>query len=133
MKPPPSSVSRAGQRLQRVEDLLDQALLDMTGKGLAAPCTQSADILKSAFSELHSFATIVNSPSPSSLSPTDRLALGLQLKSLLPRLMKAERLLHAAAEFYRGWCAAAPPPAYPTSVITLYEVPVGPVLLAFEG
>jgi hypothetical protein len=115
----------AATRLQRVESLLVQALDDLSGKGSAAPCSRCAVVLTEASAELQIFAGLVTEP--------DRAALRPQLQALLPRLSTAERLLAAAAEFYRGWCAAAPQPSYPAPCYHGDGLSHGPALLALEG
>ncbi len=119
----------AGTRLQRVEQLLDQALEDLMGKTASPPCSRCAELLAEAASELQAFGALLTDRPDSH----DYSILRPRVQAVLPRLTKAERLLAAAAEFYRGWCAAGPPPSYPTpgyqTDISLH----GAALLTVEG
>jgi hypothetical protein len=134
----------ARARLQRVETLLDQALDDLTGTGKkgAVPCTRCAAALTEVAAELQSFAGLLTErPQERSgllrgqncLEAGDRAALSPQIKALLPRLTRLERLLAAAAEFYRGWCAAGPAPGYPAPGYETDAWSHSPALLTLEG
>jgi hypothetical protein len=132
------AVEEAGKRLRRVADLLDQALGSLAGNGGSSPCTRSAIGLAEATAELQSLAKWLTEPQKGRgeavrFAVEDRLALGLQLKALLPKLNRAERLLAAAAEFYRGWCAVSPPQSYPSSSYQGEAWSHSPALLALEG
>jgi len=122
-----SAVVRAGQSLERVERLIDQVVEDLLGKGSSVPCSRCPDMLFQAHAELHSFAGSLAEPQ------LDQTALLPQLRVLLPRLSAAERLLAAAGEFYRGWCAAGPLPAHPLPGYQSNSFCHGPALLALEG
>jgi hypothetical protein len=101
-KVPP--IADASQRLRRVVSLLDQALDDLAGNGNSLPGCGAAAVLEEAYTELQSFARFVADPPLAQRESS--LLLAAQLKEILPKLSKTQRLLAAAAEFYRGWCAA---------------------------
>jgi hypothetical protein len=111
--------------LGRVEKLLDQALVDLTGKKSASPASRAEVLLAEAAVELRAFAALS--------AGLDFMLLRPRVLALVPRLRAAERLLAAAAEFYRGWCAVgAAPMSAPQGYQTELSYP-GPALLAFEG
>jgi len=117
----------AAQCLQRLETLLDQALDDLVGRETLAPCSRFSELLERAFAELQEFSRLLNDCLP------DRTNFSCELRSVLPRLSAAQRLLSAASDFYRGWCAAglepgSSGPGYQADCQTR-----GPVLLAVEG
>jgi hypothetical protein len=122
----PSEVE-ASARLRRIENLLDQATADLTGKGSSPACSRCAELLAETQAELQSVAGLLPELAQ------QRAALILQLKALLPRIRSVERLLAAAAEFYRGWCAAGPAQSYPAPGYQIDEWSRRPALLAFEG
>jgi hypothetical protein len=124
-------VADASQRLRRVASLLDQALDDLAGKGNSLPGCSAATVLAEAYAELQSFARSV--PRPPLAQRESSLALQWQLKELLPKLSKAQRLLAAAAEFYRGWCAAGLQQNHSTAGYESEGWLPGPVLLAVQG
>jgi hypothetical protein len=118
----------AGRSLQRAENWLDRAVDDLTGRGSGAPGFRSPVLLAEALAELQSFATLLAEPS------LDQKILLPQVKNLLPRLRLAERLWAASAEFYSGWCAAGPPPAYPAlGCYQIDQLSHGPALIALEA
>jgi hypothetical protein len=115
--------------LRHVEKLLDQVLVDLMGDKSAVPCSRAAVLLAEAAVELRAFVTM----SADRLADPDYLALRPRVQALVPRLRTAERLLAAAAEFYRGWCAVG---AASSDTVRGYQTEIsfpGPALLAFEG
>ncbi len=119
--------TEAAQRLRRVEAILDEALDDLAGRGASAPCSHCGDLLAKAFSELQVFSKLVNETLP------DRADLARELKMVLSRLSAAQRLLTAASEFHRGWCAAGMTPSQPVAGYQADCLMHGPALLAMEG
>lgn len=117
----------ASKLLRRVEVLLDEALADLTGNESASPCSRSVDLLSTALHELQAFDLLSRD------SSLERATFRPRLESLLPRLSAAERLLSAAAEFYRGWCAAGTAPSYPVPGYQTDHLQNTPALLALEG
>jgi hypothetical protein len=128
--------TETGKRLCRVETLLDLAIENVIGGNLGRS-SECATALAEASAELQTVKGQLTEQQPKQdprrtrLEELDRAALLRQLGNLPARLQSLERLLAAAAEFYRGWCAAAPPQSG-------YEVAGclearGPALLALEG
>ena len=110
----------ASTRLHAAEKLLEQALEDLTTGNRAAPGARCVTALGAAAAELRAFGGWLAEHRP---SDEDRAVLRTQVAAFAPRLRRLERLLGAAQEFYRGWCAAAPlhlityePPAHETAV-----------------
>jgi hypothetical protein len=138
----PSAVE-AGTLLRRVESLLNQAVEDLTGKDLSgkgrpALCSRCAGALAEASAELQSFAGLLKElPQEGNglafLEESERAALRRQIEALLPRLGVVQRLLAAAAEFYRGWCAVVPSSSYPVPGYQADDWSHRPALLALEG
>jgi hypothetical protein len=122
----------AGTRLQRIESLLDQAVADLVGKEVSARCSNCAAALAEAAAELQFFAGLLTGTERKGLEARDVAALARRIKALLPRLHRAQRLLLAAAEFYRGWCAAVPAVSYPWPAYQADGWSRGPALLALE-
>lgn len=118
---------KADQSLQRVEALLDQALVDLAGTRGTSPGELAAHLLTDVYAELQIFAGLLPA------SEADHLALAPRMKAIFPRLKTAERLLTAAAEFYRGWCSATPSFFYPGLELQVDQASHGPALLALEG
>jgi len=143
--PPLSTMPQRGQSslssllppddcLKRVENLLDEALKDLTKVSREAPGSRCAAALAEAAAELQAFAQ-VNRGTGSQPNTVLR-----QLSGLPARLRNLERLLASAAEFYRGWCAAAPEANYPPTgdsgenyQSSGWSNDSGPALLAFRG
>jgi hypothetical protein len=107
--------------------LLDQALDDLTGRHNGSPCSRIAHILTDIQAELQIFATLLTPSEASERTLVPRL------KAISPRLKSVERLLTAAAEFYLGWCASAPPSSYPALGYHADQLAHRPALLALEG
>jgi len=117
----------AAQHLRRVKTLLDQALDDLVGKQTSAPCSRCLHLLAEALSELQQFSALGHE------SLGNRADLVRELTAVLPRIGAAQRLLAAASEFYRGWCAAG---LVPNDTAAGYQgdcLTHGPALLAMEG
>ena len=121
-------------RLDRVETLLDEALEDLKCPKREAPAARCAAALAEAACELQTFSQA--RPGIESQTATLRR----QLNGLPARLGHLSALLASAADFYSGWCAAAPAANYvePYSSQTGYQSPGwsndhGPALLAFRG
>ncbi len=121
-------------RLDRVEKLLDEALEDLTRPNREAPAARCAAALAEAARELQT----LSQARPESGSPVS--AFRARLAGLPAKLRRLERLLASTADFYSGWCAAAPAANYvePYSSQTCYQSPGwsndhGPALLAFRG
>jgi hypothetical protein len=121
--------------LSRVENLLDEALQDLTSLKREAPAARCAAALAEASAELRAFSQArydLGSQHPDLRS---------QLGRLPTKLRGLERLLASAAEFYRGWCAAGPPAAdYQSTGYSGegyqsfgWSNDSGPALLAFRG
>ena len=122
------AAEKAEQSLRRIEVLLNQALADLTGNANVRPCSRAAVILTDVYAELQIFAGLLNP------SETNHRALVPRLNAIFPRLKTAECLLKTAAEFYRGWCAVAPPSSsYPASGYQDDYLCHRPALLALEG
>jgi hypothetical protein len=146
LKPRPRLVIEADARLRKVENLLDRALEDLLVKDNPAPGAQCTAALSDAVAELRALSGLLVQPSSDSklmslppgnlqLGKLERASLSRQLTALNPRLQSVGRLLAAAAEFYSGWCAAAPAPTYTAAA---YETggwanSRGPALVAFEA
>ena len=118
--------------LDRVENLLDDALTDLTAFNREVPGARCAAALAEAAAELQAFAKV----RPQVGSQRMRK----QLSAIPSRLRNIERLLASAAEFYTGWCAAVP--AAHSSASGLAEQSyqssgwsndTAPALLAFRG
>jgi hypothetical protein len=129
--------AETSKRLSRVEILLDRAIENVIGEGHPAPCSVYAAALTEADSELRAASELLTEKRPKQgltearLEELDRATLLRQLGDFPARLQTLERLLAAAGEFYRGWCAAAP-------LQNGYEAAGGPEtrgpsLLALEG
>lgn len=117
----------ADKHLRVVERLLDETLADLAGKGSSSPVLRSPDMLARILAELQRFAALMSE------AQIDKASLLPRLKILLRRLSAAQRLLAAAAEFYRGWCAAGPAPSYPIPGYQTDASSQGPALLVVEG
>jgi hypothetical protein len=120
--------------LNRVENLLDEALQDLRYPDREAPATRCAAALAEAAAELQAFARAHREISP------QNSVLRRQLNSLPKRLRRMERLLASAAEFYSGWCAARPTADYHASgdsgqsyQTAGWSNDLAPALLAFRG
>jgi len=120
--------------LNRVENLLDEALRDLSYPDREAPATRCAAALAEAAAELQAFGQTHRE-----LGPQNSF-LRMQLNSLPKRLRRVERLLASAAEFYSGWCAAGPTADYHASCdsgqsyqTTGWSNDTAPALLAFRG
>ena len=124
-------VADASQRLSRVASLLDQALDDLAGRGNSLPARGTEAVLAKAYAELQSFARSVTHPPLAQLESS--VVLRAQLKELLPKLSRAQRLLAAAAEFYRGWCAAGLPQNHSATGYEGEGWSHSPALLAVQG
>jgi DNA repair exonuclease SbcCD ATPase subunit len=128
------SAQQAGQRLHAAENLLEQAVRDLTADNREAPGARCATALGAAAEELRAFGGWLAEHRP---AEEDREALRTQLAALAPRLRQLERLLGAAQEFYRGWCAAAPlePARYesPACETTAWLGSPRPALLALRA
>jgi hypothetical protein len=88
--------------LSRVDNLLDEALQDLKSLNREVPAARCAVALADASAELRAFsqARYDLGSQPDTLRS--------QLSALPAKLRRMERLLASAAEFYTGWCAAAP-------------------------
>ena len=133
-----STAAEASRHLCKVENLLDRTLADLTGSGPSAPHSACPAILAEAIREMQSFATsLQGSPSEGrsqiALSQQDIAALTPRLKELLWGIAHVERLLFAAAEFYRGWCAAGLAPVSQAPGYQICGWSDGPALLALKG
>jgi hypothetical protein len=117
----------AGQSLQRVETLLDQALKDLIGDRSSAPCSQCPELLAEALKELQGVGHLLGK------SSRDETSVQARVNAILPRLSLAERLLSASAGFYFGWCAAGSRVASPAAGYYADSMMPGPSLLALEG
>ncbi len=120
--------------LSRVENLLDEALQDLTCVKREAPATRCAAALAEAAAELQSFAQAHREIDP------QNSVLRRRLNGLPARLRRTERLLASAAEFYTGWCGAGPTADYHASYDSGQSYPSAgwsnepaPALLAFRG
>jgi hypothetical protein len=109
--------------LNRVEALLGEALKDLTAMSRKAPGARCSAALAEAAVELQAF--VGTHAETGSQSPSLRR----QLSGWPTKLRALQGLLASAAEFYGGWCAAAPVAAYPVDCHT----EPGPALLAFRG
>jgi putative hemolysin len=124
----------ANARLSRVESLLDEALRDLTAFSGETPGSRCAAALAEAAAELQAFSQVAGQVG--SQSATFRKL----LSAFHPRLCNLKRLLASAADFYRGWCAAAPAANQAESYCSQdgYQFrsssgEPGPALLAFRG
>ena len=133
----PHAAEKIGQRLLRLESLLDQAIEDLIAAGSQTACSRCASLLTEAVGELQVLQGLLigtrhkTTATDAQLEPCDHATLRRQMGKLPPRLQHLERLLAGAAEFYRGWCAAAPlPDGYEADGWSQVR---GPALLALEG
>jgi len=92
-------------RLRAAENLLEQALEDLTAGNRETPGARCAAALGAAAAELRAFGGWLAEHRP---AEEDCEVLRVQVVALAPQLRRLERLLDAAQEFYQGWCAAAP-------------------------
>ncbi len=134
----PQVVIDAERCMRQVESLLDQAAEDLCVIKAATPGARCAAALSEAAIELQRLSTLLTeSGYTRSLPEAQTAKLRSQLSALFSRTSKVNRLLLAAAEFYRGWCAvgmcsAEPAFPYPTGQAS-DQWSRGPALLAFEG
>jgi hypothetical protein len=120
--------------LDRVESLMIEALEDLTSMNRTAPGLRCAAALTEAASEMQAFAQTHSGIG------SHTATLRRQLHGLAARLGHLSALLASAADFYSGWCAAAPAAnqVEPYSSQNGYQSPGwsnahGPALLAFRG
>lgn len=118
--------------LDRVENLLADAITDLTAFSREAPGKRCAAALAEAAAELQALAKV-----PGQLG-SQRVR--KQLSAIPSRLRNIERLLASAAEFYTGWCAvvpaahfSAPGPAKHSYQSSGWSNDTAPALLAFRG
>jgi hypothetical protein len=138
--------------LNRVVELLDQALQDLTFAGMPLPTPTFLNALTDAALQLRSVSDCISdrqeplptarcgatSPLITNLSVKDSSILQTQLIGVLARLQRLSRLLTAAEEFYRGWCAAAKfvsyqAHGYPPGLGSNWFNTPSPALLVLEG
>ncbi len=92
--------------LSRVENLLEEALQDLISLNREAPGARCVVALAAAGAELQAFSQARYD------LRSEHVTLRSQLRGLPTKLRRLERLLASAAEFYTGWCAAAPAADY---------------------
>jgi hypothetical protein len=129
-------VVKASERLGRVEGLLDRAVDDLAGRSMISGVCVSA--LSEAVAELQSLESMWTNSSQqpvqrAQLRDEECAALKSQVKGLVSRLGDAERLLAAAGEFYRGWCAAGLAPSLVSPGYQTNGWSQGPALLTLVG
>jgi hypothetical protein len=95
-------------------------------------------MLAEAIRELQSFSAALREAASQGrgqigLTKHDIEVLTPRLKALLRGTVRAERLLSATAEFYRGWCAAGLAPVAHLAAYQSDSWVQGPALLAVEG
>jgi hypothetical protein len=127
----------AATRLHRVEGLLNQAISELTSQG-SSTSGGRPDVLAEAARELRLLQELITKKSSEQKGfgvSHDPMSVALipQMKAILPKLARLEKLWASAAEFYRGWCAVEPPQSYPSPCMETASAPSGPALLAFEG